>query len=69
MFLTKKRSFIKTVRYSTITGEWRYIVPDDKLLDSMNETFSITIDDPDAGSVTIEVMDADGNIKYYSFLI
>ena len=64
-----KLSFIKTVRYSTITGEWRYIVPDDKLLDSMNETFSITIDDPDAGSVTIEVMDADGNIKYYSFLI
>ena len=64
-----KLSFIKTVRYSTITGEWRYIVPDDKLLDSMNETFSITIDDPGAGSVTIEVMDTDGNTKYYSFLI
>lgn len=64
-----KLSFIKTVRYSTITGEWRYIIPDDGLLDSMDETFSINIDDAEAGSITIEVMDTDGNIKYYSFLI
>ena len=64
-----KLSFIKTVRYSTITGEWRYIVPDDGLLDSMNETFSINIEDAEAGSVTIEVMDTDGNTKYYAFLI
>ncbi|WP_300369881.1 sugar-binding protein [Brachyspira sp.] len=64
-----KLSFIKTVRYSTITGEWKYIIPDDGLLDSMNETFSINIEDAEAGSVTIEVMDTDGNTKYYSFLI
>lgn len=64
-----KLSFIKTVRYSTITGEWRYIIPDDSMLDSMNEIFTINIDDADAGSVTIEVVDTDGNTKYYSFLI
>ena len=64
-----KLSFIKTVRYSTITGEWRYIVPNDGLLDSMNETFTINIEDAEAGSVTIEVMDTEGNTKYYSFII
>ncbi|WP_297278024.1 sugar-binding protein [uncultured Brachyspira sp.] len=64
-----KLSFIKTVRYSTITGEWAYIVPDDGMLDSMNETFTVNIEDADAGSVTIEVMDTEGNTKYYSFLI
>ena len=65
-----KLSFIKTVRYSTITGEWRYIVPDDGLLDSMNETFSIDMkNDAESSSITIEVMDTDGNTKYYSFLI
>ncbi|MCZ9873177.1 hypothetical protein OFR28_02675 [Brachyspira hyodysenteriae] len=64
-----KLSFIKTVRYATITGEWKYIVPDDGMLDSMNELFTINIDDENAGSVTIEVMDTAGNTKYYSFLI
>ena len=57
------------MRYSTITGEWRYIVPNDGLLDSMNETFTVNIDDAEAGSVTIEVMDTEGNTKYYSFII
>lgn len=64
-----KLSFIKTVRYSTITGEWGYIIPDDGQLDSMSEVFTVDIKDSEAGSVTIEVMDTDGNIKYYSFLI
>ena len=64
-----KLSFIKTVRYSTITGEWKYIVPDDGMLDSMNEVFTVNIEDANAGSVTIEVMDTAGNTKYYSFLI
>lgn len=64
-----KLSFIKTVRYSTIAGEWNYIVPDNGLLASISETFTINIDDTDIGSITIEVTDTDGNIKYYSFLI
>ena len=64
-----KLSFLKTVRYSTITEEWHYIIPDDKVLDSMSENFTILIEDENAGSITIEVLDADGNIKYYSFII
>lgn len=64
-----KLSFLKTVRYSTITEEWHYILPDDKVLDSMNENFTIIIDDEEAGSITIEVLDTEGNIKYYSFVI
>lgn len=64
-----KLSFLKTVRYSTITEEWHYIIPDDKVLDSMSENFTILIEDENAGSITIEVLDADGNIKYYSFVI
>ena len=64
-----KLSFLKTVRYSTITEEWHYIIPDDKVLDSMSENFTILIEDENSGSITIEVLDADGNIKYYSFII
>ena len=64
-----KLSFLKTVRYSTITEEWHYILPDDKVLDSMSENFTIIIEDEEAGSITIEVLDAEGNIKYYSFVI
>lgn len=64
-----KLSFLKTVRYSTITEEWHYILPDDKVLDSMSENFTIIIDDEEAGSITIEVFDTEGNIKYYSFVI
>lgn len=64
-----KLSFLKTVRYSTITEEWHYILPDDKVLDSMSENFTIIIDDEEAGSITIEVLDTEGNIKYYSFVI
>ena len=64
-----KLSFLKTVRYSTITEEWHYIIPDDKVLDSMSENFTILIEDENASSITIEVLDADGNIKYYSFII
>ena len=64
-----KLSFLKTVRYSTITEEWHYIIPDDKVLDSMSENFTILFEDENAGSITIEVLDADGNIKYYSFII
>ena len=64
-----KLSFLKTVRYSTITEEWHYIIPDDKVLDSMSENFTILIEDENAGSITIEVLDADGNIKYHSFVI
>ena len=40
-----KLSFLKTVRYSTIAEEWHYILPDDKVLDSMSENFTIIIDD------------------------
>lgn len=64
-----KLSFLKTVRYSTITEEWHYILPDDKVLDSMSENFTIIIEDEEAGSITIEVFDTEGNIKYYSFVI
>lgn len=64
-----KLSFLKTVRYSTITEEWHYILPDDKVLDSMSENFTIIIDDEEAGSITVEVLDTEGNIKYYSFVI
>lgn len=64
-----KLSFLKTVRYSTITEEWHYILPDDKVLDSMSENFTIIIDDEEAGSITIEVLDTEGNIKHYSFVI
>lgn len=64
-----KLSFLKTVRYSTITEEWHYILPDDKVLDSMSENFTIIIEDEEAGSITIEVLDTEGNIKYYSFVI
>ena len=64
-----KLSFLKTVRYSNITEEWHYILPDDKVLDSMSENFTIIIDDEEAGSITIEVLDTEGNIKYYSFII
>ena len=64
-----KLSFLKTVRYSTITEEWHYILPDDKVLDSMSENFTIIIEDKEAGSITIEVLDTEGNIKYYSFVI
>ena len=39
------------------------------MLDSMNEVFTVNIEDANAGSVTIEVMDTAGNTKYYSFLI
>lgn len=64
-----KLSFLKTVRYSTITEEWHYILPDDKVLDSMSENFTIIIEDEETGSITIEVLDTEGNIKYYSFVI
>ena len=64
-----KLSFLKTVRYSTITEEWHYIPPDDKVLDSTSENFTIIIEDEEAGSITIEVLDTEGNIKYYSFVI
>lgn len=64
-----KLSFLKTVRYSTITEEWHYILPNDKVLDSMSENFTIIIEDEEAGSITIEVFDTEGNIKYYSFVI
>ena len=64
-----KLSFLKTVRYSTITEEWHYILPDDKVLDSMSENFTIIIEDEEAGSITIEVLDTEGNIKYCSFVI
>lgn len=64
-----KLSFLKTVRYSTITEEWHYILPDDKVLDSMSENFTVIIEDEEAGSITIEVLDTEGNIKYYSFVI
>lgn len=64
-----KLSFLKTVRYSTITEEWHYILPDDKVLDSMSENFTIIIEDEEAASITIEVLDTEGNIKYYSFVI
>lgn len=64
-----KLSFLKTVRYSTITEKWHYILPDDKVLDSMSENFTVIIEDEEAGSITIEVLDTEGNIKYYSFVI
>lgn len=64
-----KLSFLKTVRYSAITEEWHYIIPDDKVLDSMNENFTILIEDENTGSITIEVLDTEGNIKFYSFVI
>lgn len=64
-----KLSFLKTVRYSTITEEWHYIIPDDKVLDSMSENFTIIIDDKNVGSITIEILDTEGNIKFYSFII
>ena len=64
-----KLSFLKTVRYSTITEEWHYILPDDKVLDFMSENFTIIIEAEEAGSITIEVLDTEGNIKYYSFVI
>ena len=67
--LSDKLSFLKTVRYSTINNEWLYIVPDDRILDSMNESFTITIEDENISSITIEAMDVEGNVKYYSFLI
>lgn len=67
--LSDKLSFLKTVRYSTINNEWLYIVPDDRILDSMNESFTITIEDENISSITIETMDVEGNVKYYSFLI
>ena len=64
-----KLSFLKTVRYSEITEEWHYIIPDDKVLDSMSENFTIIIEDENTGSITIEVLDTEGNIKFYSFVI
>lgn len=64
-----KLSFLKTVRYSAITEEWHYIIPDDKVLDSMSENFTILIEDENTGSITIEVLDTEGNIKFYSFVI
>ena len=64
-----KLSFLKTVRYSEITEEWHYIIPDDKVLDSMSENFTILIEDENTGSITIEVLDTEGNIKFYSFVI
>lgn len=64
-----KLSFLKTVRYSAITEEWHYIIPDDKVLDSMSENFTILIKDENTGSITIEVLDTEGNIKFYSFVI
>ena len=64
-----KLSFLKTVRYSAITEEWHYIIPDDKVLDSMSENFTILIEDKNTGSITIEVLDTEGNIKFYSFVI
>ena len=67
--LSDKLSFLKTVRYSTINNEWLYIVPDDRILDSMNESFTITIEDENISSITIEAMDVEGNVKYYSFII
>ena len=35
----------------------------------MNESFTITIEDENISSITIEAMDVEGNVKYYSFLI
>lgn len=62
-------SFLRTVRYYTVSGDWYYILPDDKVLDSMEEKFTIKITDENISSITIEVLDTEGNIKYYSFVI
>lgn len=62
-------SLLKAVRYSTLTSDWVYIKPDDGILDSMKESFTVTIEDKNVGSITIEATDMMGNTRYYSFLL
>ena len=62
-------SFLKSVRYADIYNNWFYVLPTDGVLDSTNEAFEIKITDSNISSITIEVTDMEGNVKYYSFVI
>ncbi len=62
-------SFLKSIRYSDIYSNWFYVLPTDGVLDSTNENFELKITDSNISSITIEVSDIEGNIKYYSFVI
>lgn len=62
-------SLLKAVRYSTLTSDWTYLKPDDGIVDSMKESFTVKIEDKNITSITIEVTDMMGNKRFYSFLV
>lgn len=61
-------SIIRSVRYSTINNDWTYAESKDKIIDSMKESFIVTLP-ADSSSISIEVSDIEGNTAYYSFVL
>lgn len=62
-------SMLQSVRIATFHGLFRYITPEDGILDGKSKTFSVIIEDNNAQSVTIEASDSEGNTMYYSYII
>lgn len=63
-------SIIRTVRYSlSLEDGFLLAKSDDGLIDSKEEFFTLNITDPNISSITIEVVDIEGNSRYYSYVI
>ncbi len=62
-------SVLSSVRVSSLNGRWRYLTPEDGLLDSKNEKFLVLIDSENITSLTVEVTDIAGNVGYYSYIV
>ena len=67
--VTDEYSVLSSVRLASLNGRWRYLTPEDGLLDNKKENFSILIEDTKINSVTIEVVDVEGNVSYNSYVI
>ncbi len=62
-------SVLSSVRISSLNGRWRYLTPEDGLLDGKKEKFLVLIDSDNITSLTIEATDVAGNVGYYSYLV
>lgn len=70
--VTDKFSIINSVKFATSnSSSWSFLAPDDGIVDSRIETFTLdfSAEKEPVTSVSIEVSDVEGNIRYYSFFV
>lgn len=67
--VSDEHSVLSSVRISSLNGRWRYLTPEDGLLDGKNEKFLVLIDSETITSITIETTDIAGNVGYYSYIV